>query len=137
LNYVFDPSFVVALILPDEKDIKMSNLYKKINNDDGKYTPQLFWYEIANVFKNLLRRNRYTPEQVLLFFPKVSAFCLSTDFETGVNYSKKIWELCNKYNLSSYDAAYLELADRKNATLCTLDEDLISAAKTHSVKVIK
>jgi predicted nucleic acid-binding protein len=33
------------------------------------------------------------------------------------------------YNLSSYDAVYLELASRKKAKLMTLDNELTKAAK--------
>ena len=40
-------------------------------------------------------------------------------------------------NLSSYDAAYLELAERANAVLCTLDEDLRAVAKKRGVAVLK
>jgi len=135
--YVYDASYVSALIIPDEKNPKIDKLHKSIGEEEEIHTPQLLWYEVTNIFMNLIRRKRYTYEKVTNFFPLLSAVRLKTDFETGVNYSKKLWELCNKYNLSSYDAAYLELADRKKATLCTLDENLINAAKTHGVKLIK
>ena len=36
----------------------------------------------------------------------------------------------------SYDTAYLELADRKKAVLCTLDKELQTAAKRHGVMVL-
>ena len=134
--YVFDSSFIAALIIPDERDPHSDGMYIKIKNEDEKHTPQLLWYEITNIFKNLLRRKRYTYEEVLQFFPLLSSIRLITDFETDVNYSKKIWNLCNDYNLTSYDAAYLELAERKKAVLCTLDENLIAAAKKHNVAVL-
>jgi predicted nucleic acid-binding protein len=37
----------------------------------------------------------------------------------------------------SYDAAYLELAKRKNATLCTLDAGLQAAAIKYGVAILK
>ncbi|MCL2762792.1 MAG: type II toxin-antitoxin system VapC family toxin [Treponema sp.] len=135
--YVFDSSFVGALIIPDEKDPQTDRLYTKIKNEDEKYTPNLLWYEIANIYKNLIRRKRYTVEEIVQFFPLLSALGLTTDFETGAAYSRKIWGLCNDYNLSAYDAAYLELAERKKAVLCTLDENLINIAKKHRVTVIQ
>ena len=55
----------------------------------------------------------------------------------GVDNSKKLPRLCNDYNISSYDAAYLELAERRQAMLCTLDEGLRSAAKKHGAAVMK
>jgi len=131
--YVFDSSFVGAQIIPDEKDSEIDRLCQKIKHDDEKQAPQLLWYEIANIFKNLTLRKRYTFDDVLQFFPLLAAMRLTTDFETGTAYSKKILRLCNNYRLSAYDAAYLELAGRKSAVLCTLDENLMKAAKKYGV----
>jgi len=135
--YVLDSSFVGAQIIPDEKDPKVDKMYAKIKPDDAKHVPHLMWYEIANVFKNILRRNRYTYNTVLHFFPYLAAMDLICDYATGVDYSQKLLQLCNDYNLSSYDAAYLELAERKRAVLCTLDENLVKAAKKYGVVTLK
>ena len=136
MSYVLDASFVAALIIPDEKNPAVSKMYDKIENDDERYTPNLFWYEITNIFKNLIRRKRYICDEVLQFYPRVEVICLKHDSETGIKYSRKLLRLCNDYNLSSYDAAYLELAERKNAVLCTLDETLAAAAEKYSVAVL-
>jgi len=133
--YVFDVSFVGALIIPDEKNPSVDRMYDKINNEDERYAPHLLWYETANLFKNLLRRKRYTFDEVLRLFPPLTALCISCDFETGTGYAEKLLRLCNDYNISSYDAAYLELAARKKAVLCTLDENLLAAAKQYGVGV--
>jgi predicted nucleic acid-binding protein len=135
--YVFDASFVGALIIPDEKNPAVDKIYANIKNEDEKITPQLFWYEIANIFKNLLRRKRFTFDEVLTFFSPLTALCLTGDFETGPTYTEKLLRLCNDYNLSSYDASYLELAERKKAALCSLDENLQTAAKKRGVTVLK
>jgi predicted nucleic acid-binding protein len=92
---------------------------------------------MANIFKNLLRRKRCTFDEILRFFPAFAALCITCDFESGPAYVEKILRLCNDYNISSYDAAYLELAGRKKAALCTLDENLITAAKKYGVSVLK
>jgi predicted nucleic acid-binding protein len=137
VDYVFDSSFIVALIIPDEKNLKVGKMYDQIQNEDNRHAPHLLWYEIANIFNNLIRRKRYTLIEVAQFFPQLSAFDLICDFETGIAYSEKLLALCSNYNISAYDAAYLELAERKNAILCTLDEGLRSAAEKHGVKSLK
>ena len=134
--YIYDSSFVGALIIPDEKNEKVEEVHTYISEYGEKYAPQLIWYEIANVFYNLIRRKRYTPEEVSRFFPFLVGVKLLTDFESGANYSKKIFNLCIECNLSSYDAAYLELAERKKAILCTLDDNLLAIAKKRGVEVI-
>jgi len=137
LIYIFDASFVGSLVIPDEKKPQIKNLVKKIKNEDEKYSPELLWYEVTNIFRNLILRKRYTAEEVSLFFQYAADLGIKIIYGVNINYSKKIWDLCNTYNLSAYDAAYLELADRKKAILCTLDDDLINAAKKHGVKTIE
>jgi predicted nucleic acid-binding protein len=50
--------------------------------------------------------------------------------------ANEVLRLARTHQLSVYDAAYLELALRKNAPLATLDTDLIKAARLESVPVI-
>ena len=136
MTYVFDASFAGTLLIPDENDPHVREMYNKIQNEDEKIVPQLFWYEISNVFKNLHRRKRYNIDEIMDFFPYLIAIRLKSDNESGPEYSKKLLGLSNEYDLNSYDAAYLELAGRKNAILCTLDFNLIEAAQKRGVEVL-
>jgi predicted nucleic acid-binding protein len=135
--YVLDASFVAAQIIPDEKNPRIEKMYSKIKPDDEKLAPHLIWYEIANLFQNLLRRKRYADDKIMEFFPFLIAMRLKCDFETGPDYTKKLLLLSSEYGLSSYDAVYLELAERKNAALCTFDKKLQAAAKKHGVPVLE
>jgi predicted nucleic acid-binding protein len=135
--YIFDASFVGALIIPDEKKPEVVKMYAKIQNEDEKYTPHLLWYEIASIFNKLIRDTRFDYHEVQKLIPLLAALHLETDSVTGAAYSQKLLRLCNDYKLSAYDAAYLELAERKKATLCTLDKHLRTSAQKHGVTVIK
>ncbi|MCL2206337.1 MAG: type II toxin-antitoxin system VapC family toxin [Treponema sp.] len=137
MNYVFDVSFVGAQIIPDEKNPLVDKLQATIGEEEEIFIPQLLWYEISNIFRNLTLRKRYTFDEVLQFFPLLVAIRLTTDFEAGAAHSEKLLRLCNDYNLSAYDAAYLELAGRKKAVLCTLDENLMKAAEKYGVVTLK
>ena len=137
MDYVYDSSFVGSLIVPDEKNNRSEKIHAAIGKDEKILIPQLFWYEITNVFKNLLRRKRYPHNEVILFFPEIAALGFTVDYESGIGYCQKLLHLCNDYNISSYDAAYLELAARKKAVLCTLDDNLKLAAKKHGVTAAK
>jgi predicted nucleic acid-binding protein len=106
-----------------------------IGEDEEIFVPVLLWYEMANIFSNLIRRKRYNSDEVLQFFPLLFAIRLKNDFESGTVYTQKLFSPCNDYNISSYDAAYLELAHRKKAILCTLNEKLQAAAEKHDVPV--
>ena len=134
--YIFDASFIGALIIPDEKNPRVERMYSDVGKDDI-FVPQLLWYEIANIFNNLIRHKRHNYREVQKLIPSLAAIQLETDYETGPNYSQRLLKLCVDYNLSSYDASYLELAERKKAALCTLDKGLYTAAKKHGVAVLK
>ena len=135
--YVFDASFVGALIIPDEKNPIVDKMRATIGEDEEIFVPQLLWYEVASIYSNLTLRKRYPFDEVLEFFPLLEAMRLTTDFETGTAYSEKLLRICNDYSLSAYDATYLELAGRKKAVLCTLDENPIKAAKKYGVVTLK
>ncbi|MDR2730861.1 MAG: type II toxin-antitoxin system VapC family toxin [Treponema sp.] len=135
--YVYDSSFVGSLIITDEKNTRVNKLHASIGEDDDILVPQMFWYEITNIFMDLIRRKRYTYDDVYQFFSPLAALRLVCDNESGINYASKLLRLCDEYNISSYDAAYLELAERKKAVLCTMDENLKIAAKKYGVSVIK
>ena len=134
--YVFDSSFVGSLVIPDEKNHRVDEILAAIDENEEIIAPQLLWYEVANIFKNLIRRKRYTFDEVLRFFSFMAAIRLTCDFETGGVYLEKLLRPCNDFNISSYDAAYLELAGRRKAVLCTLDENLQAAAKKYGVVTI-
>ena len=135
--YVYDASFVGALLIPDEKTSGAEKLDASVTKHDSIIVPQVLWFEIANVFKNLLRRKRYPYEEVAGFFPLLEKLRLTSDSETGVALAERLLRIAHDYNLSSYDAAYLELAGRKKAVLCTLDENLKKAAKKYGAAVLK
>ena len=135
--YVFDSSFIGALIIPDEKNPRTREVRASFREDEDIFIPRLLWYEMANIFNNLIRRRRFSIDEVIIFFPLLAAIRLTEDFDTGTDYAERLLRLCNEYGLSSYDAAYLELAARKKATLCTMDEKLRAAAKQYGVSVLK
>ena len=134
--YVFDAPFIGASIIPDDKNPGVDKARSDIGEEEEILVPQLFWYEIASIFSNVIRQKRFTSDEVTQFFPRLAAIRLETDSETGTAYSRKLLCLCNDYQLSSYDAAYLELADRKNAILCTLDKAMQTAAKKYGIRLL-
>jgi predicted nucleic acid-binding protein len=61
---------------------------------------------------------------------------MTTDASLGELYTKKVLELAQEYDLSAYDAAYLELAMRKRAILGTLDKNLRRASALAKIPAI-
>lgn len=61
---------------------------------------------------------------------------IEVDDETAGRAFAHLLPLCRSHGLTSYDAAYLELALRRRLPLASLDQDLGAAAATLGVGVL-
>ena len=81
------------------------------------------------------RRKRLTPELTKAFLQDLQRMRVYVDAATASTVFETIQELCRKHTLTSYDAAYLELAMRGKYPLATLD-DVMKAAKAEGVRLL-
>jgi predicted nucleic acid-binding protein len=98
--------------------------------------PSVWPLEVCNAVITAQRRGRFTSADVPLFLGLVGDLCVSVDDLTLRQTVESVLPLAAHHALSSYDAAYLELALRKGAALATLDAGLARAARDAGVEVI-
>ena len=67
---------------------------------------------------------------------KLSAMPITVDTETDLHAWTTALCLSERFGLTLYDAAYLELAQRRDLPLATLDSDLRAAARALSVRLL-
>ncbi|MDR3325353.1 MAG: type II toxin-antitoxin system VapC family toxin [Spirochaetaceae bacterium] len=127
MQYVIDSSYNAAHSLPDEQNSHVDAFFDDLTDEDILSVLQLFWYETSNIFRNNAVRKRIEADDVSVMLEKTEDLNLNTDMASGSDYSIKIFKLARDYCLTCYDAAYLELAMRKQAVLATLDNDLKEA----------
>lgn len=99
------------------------------------WVPALWWYELSNVFTMAHRRRRLSESESVRLVDLYGSLPIQTD--THLN-SDAVWRfqaLAKEHSLSAYDAAYLELAQRKGIGLATLDKHLANAARKAGVQV--
>ena len=135
MNWVLDCSFSAALFLPDEFSLKVRDFFTNLSKNDQLYVPSLWWYEITNVLIVAERRKRLNYADVVkvtLLFEQLS---IETDNSSGFPFSKEIYRLANLNKLSAYDAGYLELSIRKDASLASLDKQLLKVAVNSGVSI--
>ena len=97
--------------------------------------PGLWHLEIANVLLQAEKRGRITGGDVTMRLDLIAALPITTDSETTARAWREILALARAQGLTTYDAAYLELAIRRGLPLQTKDEALIGAAKRCNVTV--
>jgi predicted nucleic acid-binding protein len=97
--------------------------------------PPLWQLELANVFKTACAKGRLTQAQARQILDTLGQLPIEVD--SGATPGQRhLFELAMRYNLSSYDAAYLELAMRHGLPLATQDEPLKLAATAAGVDVL-
>jgi len=96
--------------------------------NEAAIVPALWPLEVLNVLAVARRRGRIAVDKVPRFIKLLSTFDILVDDQTASRAFEHLPPLCESFGLTSYDAAYLELALRKQLPLATLDEDLRRAA---------
>ena len=133
MAYVVDPSVALAWLLPDETNARANAFRAAIENGADAWVPAHWWVEMGNGLLMAERRGRIAPEQVAQALSLVNALPLKQDEETAKQIAVRTFTLARKYSLTIYDAAYLELAQRRGAILATFDEQLLEAAMKEKV----
>jgi predicted nucleic acid-binding protein len=92
------------------------------------HVPSLWPLEVANALLVGERRRRITSAETARFIAILGAFPITVDDQTVAHDWADTMHLARAHNLSSYDAAYLELAIRLGLPLAALDGKLKTAA---------
>ena len=124
----------LAWALPDETSKRAERFLVDLGEETVLWVPALWWYELANAFTMAHRRRRLTESEAVQLVELYSSLPIQTDAHLNTDAVRRFQALAKEYSLSAYDAAYLELAQRKGIALATLDKRLISAARKSGVK---
>ncbi|MBN4073216.1 type II toxin-antitoxin system VapC family toxin [Mariprofundus ferrooxydans] len=136
MPWIMDCSVAAALGLPDESSAIADAFLLQISNEKT-WVPSLWWHEIGNVLVSARRRGRISDNDVSGLIQLYGDLPINTDTAMGADLMARIHHLSITYKLSAYDAAYLELAERKQAGLATLDNKLLQAARDCGVEVFQ
>ena len=135
MDWVVDSSIALALALPDEKSEHADHFFGRIRSGSLLWVPALWWYEMANALIGVQRRKRITERDRMRLIELYRMLPIRTDTVLDSDAMYRFHTLALEYELSAYDAAYLELAQRRGLGLATLDKRLHSAALRAGVKV--
>jgi predicted nucleic acid-binding protein len=126
-RFVLDCSVVLAWYFADEADRYADAVAAALTNATA-LVPSLFHLELANILVVGERRKRSTEAQATAFLGRLAAMPIVVDGQTVARAWSDTIALARSHSLSTYDAAYLELAMRESVPLATLDDKLETAA---------
>lgn len=133
--FVIDASAILAWCFLDEIPKDSAKLLAQFRLT-GLAAPAHWPLEVVNILGLAQRKGRVSALQIDEFLELVEGLDVEIDAETAQRAWVETRALGIAHGLTSYDAAYLELALRKGARLVTKDADLIGAAKALKVSVI-
>jgi len=128
-----DVSAILSQALDDEDASYAEAVIESIAADEA-LVPTLFWFEIRNALLMGERRKRITAERTASFLADLALLPFQVD---DLPREGAVFALARRHGLTIYDAAYLELAERKQLPLATIDGALIKAAKKAGVVLFK
>ena len=135
MTLVLDSSATLAWIHGDERTDSIEALFDRVI-ESSAIVPSLWRLEIANSLNVAIRRKRITRTFRDEALDDLAKLDIVTDFETDLHAWQATVRLADLHGLTVYDAAYLELAQRRRLPLATLDRALADAARATGIEVL-
>ena len=133
-DFVLDCSIAASWLFEDEVTPETDRLLESLT-ERSAHVPGLWYLELGNVMIQAERRGRISASQMTAGLELLSNLPIIRDPESENRAFRETLELARTYSLTTYDAAYLELALRKNLTLATQDKALRKAALKADISV--
>jgi len=135
VSLVLDSSATLAWIYSEETTEPIRRVFEAVA-DDGAVVPALWRLEIANSLTVAVRRGRIDANFRRAALADLALLDITTDDDTDVHAWGETLNMADRFQLTLYDAAYLELTQRRTLPLATLDRELASAAKVLGLRVV-
>lgn len=100
------------------------------------HVPALWLWETANVLVQAERRGRISPAAIRTYLGLLEGLPISVDQPSTASAWHDTLALARSHRLTSYDAAYLELALRRGLPLATRDKALQAAGQLEGVPLL-
>lgn len=135
MSVVIDASLTLSWYFDDEATPAADAVLDRVS-EAGAVVPGLWRLEVANAFQSALRRKRITAPYRDESLTELAAMPITVDEDTDTYAWTTTLRLAERFGLTIYDAAYLELAQRRSLPLATLDKELREAAASLDVTLL-
>jgi len=126
VSLVLDSSVTLAWLYSDELAPGTQKVFDQVVTA-GARVPSLWRLEVANSLQGGVRRGRISKEFRDAALTDLGLLNIKIDSDTDTFAWSTTLRLAERCSLTLYDAAYLELAQRLELPLATLDQELRAA----------
>jgi len=135
VSLVVDASLAIAWYFEDESNEATEGVLDRVT-ESGAVVPGLWRLEVANAFQMAVRRKRIDAAYRDASLGELALMPITVDDETNSYAWTTTLRLAERFSLTLYDAAYLELAQRRSLPLATLDRNLRAAAPALNIQLL-
>lgn len=133
MPFVLDASVTASWFFPDENHSVSAEAWGRFRTDNA-LVPGHWWFEVRNSMLVAERRSRLTELLTSNALARLSHLRIR---QVANPDDGAVFLLARRHRLTFYDAAYLELAQRENLPLATLDGALTRAARAEGVMLFE
>jgi predicted nucleic acid-binding protein len=134
-SLVVDSSMTVAWCFKEERTSATDAIQDRLAVEEA-LVPEHWFLEVANALLVGERRKRIKAADVSQFLRELNTLLIRVDDQLPMRAFDHILPLSRTHALTAYDAAYLDLALRRQLPLASLDDDLRRAATALGVQVL-
>lgn len=135
MAFVLDASIALSWVMPDEQTDRTDALFDTLREETA-FAPPIWSLETGNALCNALRRGRITETVVWRLAGELLAMPIEIVPAGRAESLKRPLQVAIQCQISIYDATYLELAQRRQLPLATLDLRLRKACSELNVPVL-
>ncbi|MFZ1084124.1 MAG: type II toxin-antitoxin system VapC family toxin [Terracidiphilus sp.] len=137
MTLILDASMALSWLLKrrDSDEAVQSEQALDFVRSFGAMVPALWFPEVANTVLLAERQRVITAKESAKFLSSLSIWEIVQDSVLPAFCQTQVIHLGRVYQLTAYDATYLELAMRRAATLASFDRKLTAAARAAGVQV--
>jgi predicted nucleic acid-binding protein len=132
-----DASVALCWYFEDQKTAYTEAVFESLARGDEAFVPAIWPFEVVNSLVVAARQKTITAAQLETFVADLKELPVEVDLEGVERTYSSILRISRQHQLSSYDAAYLDLALVEGLPLAALDKNLRAAAKRAGVELLK
>lgn len=127
MSLVLDSSVALAWLYSEETTRAVQRVLDLVMSSEA-WVPSLWRLEVANSLQTAVRRGRISANVRDTSLADLASMRIMIDTDTDTYAWTNTLRLADRFGLTVYDAAYLELAQRRSMPLASLDRELRAAA---------
>jgi predicted nucleic acid-binding protein len=135
VSLVIDASLTLSWYFEDERTPAIDAVLDQVAAN-GAVAPSLWRLEVANGLQTAIRRKRIDRAFRDQALRQLGLLPITVDRETDMHAWSSMLSFSDQFDLTIYDAAYLELAHRLGLPLASLDEKLNAASHALGIPVL-